>query len=165
MEVRAFFNSITWQIIKAAFWLIGTGLTIFIVWKGFPEKTEKLITQVGETHTYVEKIAKNLEDNIEGGQDVWVGISSGANDYQAILLSNSKLPFNEGDSIVLYNEGSNFKPRIKLLVAKVVEARADIEKQNKIQIYINKKAVAMLDYNPIEGQKKLKVLSLPKKAY
>ncbi len=155
-----FFNSVAWQIIKATFWLIGTGLTIFIVWKGFPEKTEKLIGQVEDTHMYVQKIAYNynLEDNIKGGQDIWVGVSREANDYQAILLTNCSMPYKEGDSVILYNEGSNYKPRIKVLIAKVIEPNSAIEQQNKIQLYINKKAVAMLDYKPIEGQKKLKIM-------
>lgn len=68
------------------------------------------------------------------------------------------MPYKDGDSVVLYNEGSNYRPRIKVLITKVIEPHTNIEQQNKIQLYINKKAVSMLAYKPVEGQKKLKIM-------
>lgn len=158
-----FFNNPWWQTFKALIWVIGTTITIFMVYKGFPEKTEQLITQVHETHTYVKNLSDELKDNLNGGQPVVIGISKEVNDYQAIMLSNSKLPYKEGDSIVLLNDGSNYKPRIKLLISSIINPTTQFEYDGKLQLYINKNAVAMLDFSPKIGTKKLKIMKFDDK--
>ncbi|MFH0710165.1 MAG: hypothetical protein V2A75_08165 [Pseudomonadota bacterium] len=148
-----------WEILKG----ITAVVTIAMVYFGFPEKTKQLITQVEETHAYVKNLSDELKDNIEDGQTVMVGVSSEAYDNQAILLSNCQLTFKYGESIILRNPASNFQPRIKLLISNIVDPKTPAECGGKIQLYINKKAAAMLDFNSKDGTKKLKIMKLEEK--
>ncbi|MFZ2891179.1 hypothetical protein [Sulfuricurvum sp.] len=151
-----FFKQYWWEIIKG----IVAAITIAMVYFGFPERTEKLIKQVEETHTYVKGLSESLKDNIEGGQDVSVGISKNVSDRQIILISNCKLNFKVGDSIVLHNHTSDYKPKITLLIASIEDPSTPFEYDGKVQMYINKNAVKMLDYDPKVGTKKLKIMQL-----
>lgn len=156
-KINKFLNSTAWKIIAFSVPTIISLVTLYVVHSTLPEQIKKTIKNINETHDDVQKIVCSLQDKIETGQDVTVGISKRAADGQAILLKNSGLHFEEGQSIVLYNPGSNYKPRIKLLIAGVEEPTTPIERSGKIQMYINKNAVAMLNYRTSEGSKKLKI--------
>lgn len=154
-----FFKKYWWEVIKG----ITAIITMFMIYYGFPEKTKQLVTQVEETHTYVKNLSDELKDNLEDGQTVMVGVSKLAYDNQAILLSNSQLAYKYGESVILHNPGSNFKPRIKILISNIVDPKTPSECEGKVQIYINKKAASMLDFDPKDGTKKLKIMKLEEK--
>jgi len=157
-KFKAFFNGTTWKVLAFGIPTVISAATFYVVYNKIPDEIATLIKNINETHTNVENIACNLKDKIEGGQDISVGISSRATDGQAILLKNSGLSYVEGQSIVLHNQGSTYKPRIKLLITAIEEPSTLAEKEGKIQMYINKNAVSMLDYNPKNGTKKLKIM-------
>lgn len=153
-----FFNSITWKILA---FLIPSAIsvaTFILVYYKLPDEIATFVKNSNETHEKVSAIACTLKDKIAGGQDINVGVSKRAIDGQAILLTNSDLPYIQGQSIVLYNPGSNYKPRVKLLIAAIEEPSTAAEKDGKIQMYINKKTVSMMDYSFREGSKKLKIM-------
>ena len=153
----AFLNSPKWKLFTFIVWIIVSSVTLYILYNGFPEKTKALVEKIESTHTYVQKLSCNLEENIEGGQDVTVGISSKVNDHQVILLSNSKLNLIVGNKIVLNNQGSGYDPKITLLVSAIEEPKLPFEYEAKVHMYINKNAVKMLDFDPKTGTKKLKM--------
>ncbi len=153
----SFLNSPKWKLFTFITWIIVSGITLYILYNGFPEKTKALVNKIEATHKYVEKLSCNLEEKIEGGQDVSVGISSKVNDHQVILLSNSKLNLIVGDSVILHNQGSGYDPKITLLVSAIEEPTTPFEYEGKVHMYINKNAVKMLDFDPRVGTKKLKM--------
>lgn len=155
-----FVNSPWWKVFTFVMATIYAVAIFILVNNQIPDQIKDLVKNINETHSNVACLTDNLKDKIEGGQDVSVGISSRASDGQAILLKNSNLHYVEGQSIVLHNPGSNFKPRIKLLITAVEEPTTTAEREGKIQIYINTRAVSMLDYNPKHGTKKLKIMEL-----
>lgn len=156
-RVNNFLNSTPWKIIAFAVPTILSIITLYLVHSTIPDEIKKTVKNINETHDDIQQIMCSLHDKIESGQDITVGISKRATDGQAILLKNSGLPYAEGQSIVLHNPGSNYKPRIKLLITAVEDPTTPIEKSGKIQMYINKNAVAMLNYSTKEGSKKLKI--------
>lgn len=156
-RLNKFLNSTTWKIAVMVVPVLISLVTLYVVYSKIPDQVKTTVKNINETHDNVKIIMCSLQDKIESGQDVTTGISKRATDGQAILLKNSGLNFEEGQSIVLYNPGSNYKPRIKLLIAAVEEPTTPIERSGKIQMYINKNAVAMLNYSTKEGSKKLKI--------
>ncbi|MFA5215885.1 hypothetical protein [Sulfuricurvum sp.] len=154
-----FFNSITWKIVAFLIPSTISIATFILVYLKLPDEIATFVKNTNETHDNVSAIACTLKDKIAGGQDINVGVSKRAIDGQAILLTNSDLPYIQGQSIILYNPGSNYKPRVKLLISVVEEPSTPAEEDGKIQMYINKKTVSMMDYNFHEGSKKLKIMA------
>ena len=155
---NGFFNSILWKILAFSIPTLISAITLFVAYYKLPEQIEAVVKNINETHANVNELTCNLKDKLVGGQDVGVAISSRAPNGQAIVLTNSKLSYKEGQFITLHNPGSTFKPRIKLLISSIEEPNTQPEKDGKVQIYINKNAASMLDYKAKLGFKRLKIL-------
>lgn len=130
-------------------------ITLLIIYNNFPEEAKQIIKYIKETHSDVKQLSGHLEAKIEGGEDIRVGISAGLTPNQAILYSDSKFKYNEGDSVVLSNPTSNFKPQIKVMIAETKEVPSGQTKD--VDIFIHPTAAAMLDFNKRLGIKKLKI--------
>lgn len=134
-----------------------TGIAIYISWKGFPEQIEQLVLKIEKTHDLVTELSSNLKDDINGGRDIVVGISKEAPKGQAVLVTNGKFPYTQGQKVVLFDQGSLYQTRIVLMVAEV--RLSEIEHVGNAEIFINKEAAEKLDLLPSVGVKKFKIMS------